>query len=102
MGRSSGAALGRRPVFVGGDDKAIAAPAAQLVVGVQLVDVVSGAQVWHALVVNVLGVAPLGRRGLGLGAGGHALGGGHPGQGGHAGVARVPVGRRQLFGVLVG
>lgn len=102
MSGGRGAALGRGPVFAGGDDEAVAAAAPQLVVGVQLVQVVAGAQVRHALVVHVLGVARLGRRGLGLGAGGHALGGGPPGQGGHAGVARVPGRRRQLLRVLVG
>lgn len=55
-------------------------------------DVVSGAEVWHAFVVNIFSITTLGRWGFGLGAGGNALCSGHTSQRWHAGVERVPVG----------
>lgn len=67
-------------------------------------DVVSGAKVGHAFVVNIVGVATaaFGRRGIGLGAGGDAFRHGHAGQRGHTGVERIPVGRLKVVRVLVG
>ena len=67
-------------------------------------DVVPGAEVGHAFVVNIIGVAAttFGRWGIGLGAGGDAFCHGHAGQRGHTGVERIPVGRLEVVRVLVG
>lgn len=67
-------------------------------------DVVPGAKVGHAFVVNIVGIAAtaFGRWGIGLGAGGDAFRHGHAGQCGHTGVERIPVGRLEVVRVLVG
>lgn len=65
-------------------------------------DVVPGAEVGHALVVNIIGVAAFCRRGVGLGAGGNAFRHGHASQCGHTGVQRIPVGWLEVIRVLVG
>lgn len=102
MRRPLGAGVRGAALPVGGHDEAVAAAAPQLVVGVQLVHVVPGAQVRHALVVHVVGVAAPARPGsrcIGRGAGGHTVGR----QRRHAGVDRVPARRRgQLLRVLAG
>lgn len=65
-------------------------------------DVVPGAEVGHALVVNIIRVTAFCRRGVGLGAGGNAFRHGHASQRGHTGVQRIPVGRLEVVCVLVG
>lgn len=67
-------------------------------------DVVPGAKIGHAFVVNVVGIATAAFRWwrIGLGAGGDAFRHGHASQRGHTGVERIPVGRLQVVRVLVG
>lgn len=56
MGRVYRRLLGRRVglVLVAGHHVSVAATAAHVVVALQLVEVVPGAQVWHALVIDVV------------------------------------------------
>lgn len=66
-------------------------------------DVVPGAKVGHAFVVNIVSVATaFGRWGISLGAGGDAFCHGHAGQRRHTGVERIPVGWLEVVRVLVG
>lgn len=67
-------------------------------------DVVPGAKIGHAFVVNIVGIATAAFRWwrIGLGAGGDTFRHGHASQSGHTGVERIPVGRLQVVRVLVG